>query len=113
MKHCKYEDNEGSPCNRPVKARGLCATHYHHELAGKPLRPIKVQKRYPAPAPGRRICTSCERVKDAEEDFYRRANGGVFAECKVCIRAKEAERKAEYQWLRERYGREVTTNAED
>lgn len=81
MTTCKFEG-----CDRRVRAVGLCVSHYRMHLAGEELRPVKTYKRYPAPAPGKKICTLCERVKDVEEDFYIRADGvSPLSRCKDCM----------------------------
>lgn len=43
MKICSFVG-----CDRPIKARNLCRTHYEHYLAGDDLEPIRVKgTRYP------------------------------------------------------------------
>lgn len=84
---CTYE-----PCNKKAHTSGLCTGHYNQRRKGLELRPLQAYKRYPVPAPGKKICTSCERVKDAEEDFYRRSDGGgPQAKCKECAKKSIAE----------------------
>lgn len=95
MKKCKYEG-----CGRPVKATGLCRSHYRMALSGQELRPLKTYKRFASPAPGKKVCTRCERVKELD-DFYARTGGkGKRSYCKECSievaveGVKELRRKA-------------------
>lgn len=93
MKVCNFPD-----CGREQKSKGYCSSHYRQQHEGKELRPLRSQKRYPAPAPGKKICNVCETVKDVEE-FYMRTNGKTrHAECKECTikrtQASLARRKA-------------------
>ena len=76
-------------CSRKTKARGMCPGHYWQWRNGQELRPLKAYKLYPAPAPGKKICTSCDRVLDAEKDFYLRANNKPQSWCKKCYIAKQ------------------------
>lgn len=73
-------------------ARGLCASHYRMNLRGEELRPIKDYQYFLEPAPGKKICGSCERVLDADKDFYRRAHSDKpQPKCKDCAKKRAAE----------------------
>lgn len=79
MKECKYNG-----CDRKAYRRGWCSSHYLQLLNGQALRPLKRYKKYVAPAPGLKVCTSCERVRDVETEFYTRTTGRPAAWCKEC-----------------------------
>lgn len=83
MKQCTFPD-----CNRKVRARGLCVSHYRQYNKGQELKPLRDYTVYPAMPNGKKVCTHCERIKDEQEDFYRRA-GGILPHswCKDCSRA--------------------------
>jgi len=81
-------------CDRPNHAKSLCNGHYMQQHRGEELRVLQVHKFYAPPAPGRKICTACERVLDAERDFYSRATGTKHTWCKECYKSKQNARKA-------------------
>lgn len=87
---CSYEG-----CERQTLVRGLCRSHYEMWLRGQELRPIATYKRYARPAPGKKICTACEAIKDIKTEFYERSPGSPTNRCKDCMRESEARRRKE------------------
>lgn len=73
-------------CNRPAKTRkhGLCGGHDSQMRAGRDLAPLRPQGQSELDLEGYRRCTKCGKVKEEEENFYRRNNGGYQSHCKVC-----------------------------
>lgn len=90
MSECAFKG-----CDKPARNLGLCGAHYQQAHKGQELRPVRSYKRYPVPAPGKKICNACERIKDIGEFYRKSPNGGVFACCKVCMikTASEAQRQ--------------------
>lgn len=87
MRQCTYEG-----CGRDLYIKGLCKTHYMMQWRGEELRPIRPVKRYAAPGPGLKICTSCERVKKVETSFYKRSSSGEpLSSCKECMKKYQIE----------------------
>lgn len=81
-------------CGRKPVAFGLCSGHYQMQQRGQELRPLGPYKRYVAPAPGLKVCNGCERVLDAEKDFYKRVGGRPQSECKKCMIARQKRNNA-------------------
>lgn len=100
MKHCEYQD-----CERVVRSRGLCASHWRQQHANEPLRPIKVYVRIPNLMDGMKVCTECMRLIPLTE-YYRNSRGGRQSKCKVCTKAQQAVYRAQ------RRAKEVADNEE-
>lgn len=87
---------DGVRCGRRTKALGLCSAHYRMQANGEPFRAVGVYRRYATPAPGKKVCTNCERVLDVERDFYKRdKTDKPKSYCKTCTIKKQQERNAE------------------
>lgn len=96
MSECAFEG-----CGRQRKAKGLCISHWRQQHQGSELTPLKPYKRFARPAPGKKICTRCERVLRDPEDFYKRANGSIQSWCKKCMTELASARFAAKQAAKE------------
>ena len=72
---CKFE-----PCDREVRARGLCNAHYRQQHAGKELKPLLDRTSFQT----EKRCPNCETTKP-REDFYERKGGRLQSHCIECM----------------------------
>lgn len=81
MNECTFTD-----CKRDGKtSSGLCYGHDKQRLENRPLTPLRKYKKADIGIPGWRQCSVCDEIKK-EDQFYRRANGTLRANCKQCHR---------------------------
>lgn len=81
MQVCRYED-----CERPVRLKQLCNSHYQMQRRGEALRPLKpqrsrAQRRIDA-REGEQTCSVCRERKPLAE--FGRVNGKLKWRCKAC-----------------------------
>lgn len=74
---CSFVADDGTPCGRPHKAKGLCAGHYSQQLLGQPIRPLgegwrsELLRPCGTPAAYTRGCR-CDPCVAAYSEFQRR-----------------------------------------
>ena len=86
----------GWDCDRLTKARGVCETHYHQWLRGKPFTKIRQygphgrasrydpHKLFNDVDEGFQICSRCEETKPVSDFYYHKRNGTTDTVCKKC-----------------------------
>lgn len=105
MKQCSFKT-----CDRDTFCRGWCRAHYNQQWAGKPLTPIKVNKRFAQPTPDTKICTKCMKVKHLDEFYVRTETGKPQSRCKVCMIIDATERQNQMYALRRAVEAATATN---
>ena len=90
MQECRYED-----CERPVRLKGLCNSHYQMQRRGEALRPLAMQRsrgqRAEDAAQGMQTCLGCGERKRLRE--FGRLNGDLRPQCKTCMNRDRRDRQ--------------------